>query len=158
MLASYGVAAWPFTKQPIPEYFWDYCRKFHIRTNNPVKAYERHFFNEYKRRGISGYKLIKVIHRSNERSFSRCRRKFSLTEIPSVKAEIPWIETELRASKLSSLMLFLNDQGHSMAAFGVSGGFLCFDARPTKNGFSPLLHSLTDIQHDLGEGLLMRES
>jgi hypothetical protein len=159
LLASYGVAAYPFTREPIQNYFYHYCRKFHIRAANPVMAHLRHYIRENEKNPIPGYEFIQTLHhtQTHERSFSRCRRKFYLTLIQDVKGRMAQIDGELYSPALTSLMVHLNDQQHSLAVFGTTNGLIWFDTRPTNNGFSGPFPSLSNMQHVLGSGLLLRE-
>src|SRR5207249_11566064 len=79
VLASYGVAAYPFTETPVQDYFCDYCRHFALPDHNPEQECVWHFDRLQDDRAASGYKIICDLHEASEQpSFLNCRRKFSL--------------------------------------------------------------------------------
>jgi hypothetical protein len=76
VLASYGVACFPFTHQPIGDYFLAYCRHFALDQTLPEASYERHFHSL-----PSGYDVIETLHLdATDSVFSACRANVLLIE------------------------------------------------------------------------------
>jgi hypothetical protein len=95
VLASYAIASNYFTHIQVVDYFKDYCEHFSIlpdsnTTNNIYTnlvayedAYEKHFHNELRDRGCTGYDLITYLHiNSLSNSFSNSRNVIKLQQIP----------------------------------------------------------------------------
>ena len=152
VLASFAVAAHPFTKQPIKKYFYDYCRHFHIRSRDHEHCYCKHFPNEYVRRGISGYELIKRLYQSStQKSFARCRRKFHVCTINNVASEEQKIAQALHSENPTALIVFLNNSNHSLVVFVGENGISFYDTNAGDCGNG--LRSISELGN-LGEGLL----
>ena len=110
VLGSYAVAAYPFLKKNIIDFFVGYCSHFSIRCN-PEKSeemYNNHFHQYLNDNNISGYQLIKNLHESSHiQIFCECRDKFTLNFINENRIEILKLQKEQHKS--SMLLLFINN-------------------------------------------------
>ena len=102
VLASYGVASYPFTRIPILDYFSAYCRHFELEQEHPERSYDGHFHRQK-----NGYEVIKGLHEESlDRVFNKCRETFKLEDVRGKDMNI--IEKRLRECPETLLMLFIN--------------------------------------------------
>ena len=101
VLASYAVAAYPFAKIPVLDFFVAYCCQFGLPHEHPERSYEDDFLQRHP-----GYDVIwKLHHDSTVPVFEACRKAFSLENV--FPAQLATIEQRLVAGN-STLMLFMN--------------------------------------------------
>jgi hypothetical protein len=155
VLATYAVAAYPFTETPVDNYFRDYCSEFKVPSENPEQEYVRHFGGLLDQGPRSGYEIIRDLHNfSKKQSFSKCEKMFSLELIKDVSARQGEITSELRSAVRNALIVFLNAEQHSIVVFFGTGGLSFYQTRAGDIGDG--LRSISELG-ELGEGLMLRE-
>lgn len=108
VLASYGVACFPFTGTPVLDYFTAYCRNYNQDATHPERSYENHFHAECRKPGMSGYKILKCLHDgSAEAVFEKARNAVSLEHVDWAQTDAAAIELKLKNPDCL-LLLFLN--------------------------------------------------
>lgn len=137
VLASYAVAAYPFTKRNILDYFEDYCRhyKIHATTTDSESQYLKDFKIRYAKPGMNGYKVIKDLHdNSTEISFKNARNKFDLQNVDNAENKIDYLENELKSEQGILVNVFINQSSlpnlaskHSITIGYDSLGFYIYD-------------------------------
>ena len=135
ILASYAIASNYFTDILIENFFRDYCLHFNLVLNDEINRYfasilyqpenstlpeflyEFHFQREFRRRQITGLKLMEQIHHeSNEYSFVQSKNIIEIETIDNVIYEQARIETTLKNE--SSLLVSAINNGNHIAVFG----------------------------------------
>jgi hypothetical protein len=125
VLASFGIAAYAFTRFPIQDYFSDYCKHYGIAASDPEVYYAAHFQGEWNRLKVPGYRLIQSLYETSAQpTFSICRSVFAMRMIDDVSGQIDHVEADLLSSTKNVLVAFLNNKGHSITvAFDKSGPY-----------------------------------
>jgi hypothetical protein len=106
VLASYAVACFPFTQNPVLEYFVAYCRHFNLDQQHPERSYESHFHPLATTR--PGYQIIRELHeQSTEAVFATARLHTTLSPVADWANDGAATETAIRQADCL-LMLFVN--------------------------------------------------
>jgi hypothetical protein len=131
VLASYGVACYPFTTTPVLDYFVAYCRHFNklnetqpkLDEAHPERSYDQHFHNQG-----NGYAVIKNLHdKSTEPIFQLAKSRIELEQINMKSpADVGRAQTAIKQCD-SLLMLFLNTRMHSIVVGYDNGGLFYYD-------------------------------
>lgn len=154
ILASYAVAAFPFTGMPIETYYQDYCNHYGIRSANPALSCEQHFDAQWRQRSISGYQLLQDIHTSSKGTvFEKCSRAFSLRLVNDVADSMSQIEIELQQPLKNGLLVFLPARHHSIMVACDTRGLYSYD---TAGGKRAKLGSILEVG-TTGDGLVFSE-
>jgi hypothetical protein len=116
VLASYGVACFPFTGTRVLQYFGAYCRHFNRIENpcpnldeaHPERSYEGHFHDLARRPGNSGYGILRDLHDgSGEPEFVAARNAVTLEPVDWGRMDAGAVDLELRQADCV-LLLFVN--------------------------------------------------
>lgn len=131
VLASYAVAAFPFTRKPVIEYFKDYCDYYNI-SYDPSNDIQEVVDNDFRSRcglpGMFGYKIIMDLHDNAQgQSFTKARESFSLRFEQNSQLEIDNIENELRSGEEVLLMLFINESNNESIASSMHSVTIGYD-------------------------------
>lgn len=109
VLASYAVACFPFTTQPVGEYFVAYCRHFKLDETHPERCYEQHFHKLASKPGNSGYSIIKSLHdSSDEPEFIKARSLITLETVDWSQTDTAAVERNIKQEPDCLLLLFIN--------------------------------------------------
>ena len=128
VLGSYAIAAYPFVKMPIINFFYGYCKHYGISASNPEECYASHFHSEWNLLSVPGYHFIYCIHTtSTQEIFSICRRQFTLQMINDVAVEKKEIEAFLKQNDQAMITVFMNNIGHSLTIGHDESGFYKYD-------------------------------
>ncbi len=118
VLASFAIAAYPFVKKNVIEYFDAYCKHYNLDVFLKCKqcVYDKHFQKYIKdiiacEQGLgAGYSLIwKLYHKSQNEIFQACRDAFSLDKIENqntIEGKINYLGDKLKNG--STAILFIN--------------------------------------------------
>lgn len=161
VLASYGVACFPFTNTEIDSYFLAYCNHYRLDTNNPTSSYENYFKKQTKQ--ITGYEVLKELHeKSSEKVFTTARSLVSLTKITWPQKEeakpefVKKIVSEIKKAD-TLLLLFVNKSSitgltmHSIVVSHDNSGIFYYD---TNSGLETVSTNLSDFG-ELGDAFLI---
>lgn len=183
VLASFGVAAYPFTKIDVEEYFKGYFEKYYKEcfivcfkkyftdfpnfTNNHTYTdfedfYNGTFHNLYKSLNTSGYELLlDFINEISTDPFITCNKKLSRMLIKDINSDINTTEDKLKHNRCL-LMAFINKSniigrpgnGHSITIGCDNNGFYYYDTN--KAHVIEIEGSISTIGI-LGDGIIVSE-
>ena len=91
VLASYGVAAFPFVNRNITEFFKAYCKHYGvpITTQDGELEYNQDFHTRDEQKNKGGYWVIKNLHdTSSQNIFIDCKKAFSLAKVNASKMHL----------------------------------------------------------------------
>lgn len=110
VLASYAVAAFPFTERPIKDYFSAYCSTYKLSLQGSFEqTYFHDFVNRYSLPGKNGYKVMNEFHnKSNDQCIIDAREKFTTEYIDNGVERINEIGHFLKESIKTIAIMFIN--------------------------------------------------
>ena len=152
ILASFAVAAYPFNKIPIDNYFLDFCNHHNLDKSNPKNSYEKNFSVFYN----NAYKMIECLYNtSNQTSFRESRNHFVLEPIDYTNNESVYL-SELSTAKKNLLNLFINKSNnnifiksmHSITLGYDKEGYYFYDVN---RGYTVPIQLVNDSLSSIGE-------
>lgn len=164
ILASYAIAAYPFTGTPVLDYFRDYRDVFFsdkAQNMDPEPFYNAHFHPLYQYiSGKSGFQLLRDCHERIDRpSFNKARSIIRLSLIDSVEDDLHEIESDLKGKTESLLIVFVKQPSlkdlmpyHAIVIGYDTNGFFDYDVN---SGCVSRRISSLNLIGKLGDGIVV---